>query len=43
MEDLGKLKHIGGLGGLGDIAKDATVKDKEKTKEKTKVKTGENE
>jgi hypothetical protein len=43
MEDLGKLKHMGGLGGLGDIAKDATVKDKEKTKEKTKVKTGENE
>jgi len=43
MEDLGKLKHMGGRGGLGDIAKDATVKDKEKTKEKTKVKTGENE
>ena len=38
MEDLGKLKHIGGLGALGDIAKDTTVtkdttaKDKEKTK-----------
>jgi len=49
MEDLGKLKHIGGLGALGDIAKDTTVtkdttaKDKEKTKEKTKVKTGDNE
>jgi hypothetical protein len=43
MEDLGKLKHIGGLGALGDIAKDATVRDKEKSKEKTKVKTGDNE
>jgi hypothetical protein len=43
MEDLGKLKHIGGLGALGDIAKDATVKDKEQAKEKTKAKTGDNQ
>jgi hypothetical protein len=43
MQDLGMLKHIGGLGELGDIAKDATAKDKEKTKEKAKVKTGDNE
>jgi hypothetical protein len=47
MEDLGKLKHIGGLGALGDISKDTTVtkdlKDKEKTKAKTKVKTGDDE
>jgi len=49
MEDLGKLKHIGGLGALGDVAKDTTVtkdltiKDKEKTKAKAKVKTGDDE
>jgi hypothetical protein len=43
MEDLSKLKHIGGLGALGDIAKDATIRDKENTKAKTKVKTGDNE
>ncbi len=43
MEDLGMLKHIGGLGSLGEVAQIPGVKDKEKTKDKTKVKTGDNE
>jgi hypothetical protein len=43
MQDLGMLKHIGGLGSLGEIAKDAGIKDKEKNKEKPKAKTGDNE
>jgi hypothetical protein len=41
MQDLGMLKHIGGLGSLGEIAKDAGVK--EKNKDKAKAKTGDNE
>jgi hypothetical protein len=40
MEDLGKLKGIGGLGALGEVAKMPGVKDKERTKEKAKVKPG---
>lgn len=43
MQDLGMLKHIGGLGSLGEIAKDAGIKDKEKNKDKPKAKTGDNE
>lgn len=39
MEDLGKLKGIGGLGVLGDIPSDQHLKDKEKDKEKEKDKT----
>jgi hypothetical protein len=34
MEDLGKLKGIGGLGALGDVAKNAKDKEKDKDKEK---------
>jgi hypothetical protein len=40
MEDLGKLKGIGGLGALGDVTQMQGIKDKEKTKLKTKVKAG---
>jgi len=40
MEDLGKLKGIGGLGALGEVTEMQGVKDKEKTKLKTKVKDG---
>jgi hypothetical protein len=40
MEDLGKLKGLGGLGGLAEVVKDPNIKDKERTKEKTKVKPG---
>ncbi len=36
MEDLGRLKGIGGLGALGDVEKSAKVKDKEKDKDKEK-------
>ncbi len=36
MEDLGKLKGIGGLGALGDVAMNAKDKDKEKDKYKEK-------
>ena len=43
MDDLGKLKGIGGLDALGDVSKIPGVKDKEKTNEKTKVKSGDNE
>jgi hypothetical protein len=43
MDDLGKLKGIGGLDALGDVSKLPGVKDKETTKGKTKVKPGENE
>lgn len=49
MEDLSKLKGLGGLGALGDIAMNTKYKDKEKdkdkekAKDKTKVKTGDNE
>jgi hypothetical protein len=47
MEDLGKLKGLGGLGSLGDIAMNTKDKekdkDKEKSKDKPKVKTGDNE
>jgi hypothetical protein len=47
MEDLGKLKGLGGLGSLGDIAMNAKDKekdkDKEKSKDKPKAKTGDNE
>jgi hypothetical protein len=32
MEDLGKLKGLGGLGSLGDIAQTEHFKDKEKAK-----------
>jgi hypothetical protein len=38
MEDLGKLKGLGGLGALGNVTKSADAKDKEKSKDKTKVK-----
>ena len=34
MDDLGKLKGIGGLGALADISGDIDAKDKEKTKDK---------
>src|ERR1035438_5487321 len=34
MEDLGKLKGIGGLGALGDVEKGARGKDKDKEKDK---------
>jgi hypothetical protein len=40
MEDLGKLKGIGGLGSLGEVEKMHGVKDKEKSKMTTKVKPG---
>ena len=42
MEDLGRLKDLGGLGVLGDIQSNPQVKDKtkEKTKEKDKSKGG---
>ena len=43
MEELGMLKHLGGLGNLAEVTKSAGVKDKEKTKDKTKVKSGDNE
>jgi len=36
MEDLGKLKGIGGLGVLGDVEKSATSHEKEKNKQKDK-------
>lgn len=39
-EDLGKLKGIGGLSVLGDVASDVKDKDKEKDKEKNKDKKG---
>jgi len=35
VEDLGKLKAIGGLGALGDVAADVKDKDKEKDKDKS--------
>jgi hypothetical protein len=34
MDDLGKLKGIGGLSVLGDVASDVKDKDKEKLKDK---------
>jgi hypothetical protein len=40
MEDLGKLKGIGGLGALGDVEKNTHGKDKEKDKDKGKDKKG---
>jgi hypothetical protein len=40
MDDLGKLKGIGGLSALGDVARDADIKDKDKDKEKAKDKKG---
>jgi hypothetical protein len=40
MDDLGKLKGIGGLSVLGDVASDVKDKDKDKEKEKTKDKKG---
>ena len=40
MEDLGKLRGIGGLGVLGDIQSGQKPKDKEKDKEKDKTKGG---
>jgi hypothetical protein len=39
MDELGKLKVIGGLGALGDVAKDVD-KDKDKDKDKSKDKKG---
>jgi len=38
MEDLGRLRGIGGLGGLGDIQSSQKPKDKEKDKDKDKEK-----
>src|ERR1700721_2943212 len=38
MDDLGKLKGIGGLSVLGDVASEVKDKDKEKEKEKEKMK-----
>src|SRR6202034_2770128 len=38
MDDLGKLKGIGGLSVLGDVASDVKDKDKEKEKDKEKLK-----
>lgn len=43
MDDLGKLKSIGGLGALADVAKEAGVKDKEKGSDKDKVKKGDDQ
>jgi Domain of unknown function (DUF4252) len=43
MDDLGKLKVIGGLSALGDVAKESGVKDKEKGKDKDKVKKGDDQ
>jgi hypothetical protein len=45
MEDLGALKHIGGLGALGDISINAggNADGKDKIKVKAKVKTGDNQ
>jgi Domain of unknown function (DUF4252) len=43
MDQLGELKGIGGLGVLGDVARDADIKDKEKDKEKSKDKKGGNQ
>jgi hypothetical protein len=43
MDDLGKLKVIGGLSALGEVAKEPGVKDKEKSKEKDKVKKGDDQ
>jgi hypothetical protein len=40
MEDLGRLKGLGGLGVLGDIDSNPKVKDKEKDKQKDKTKGG---
>jgi hypothetical protein len=41
MEDLGKLKNLGGLGVLGDVEKDAKAKEKEKMeKDKEKDRKG---
>lgn len=40
MEDLGRLKGLGGLGVLGDIESNPKVKDKDKDKEKDKTKGG---
>jgi Domain of unknown function (DUF4252) len=40
MDDLGKLKGIGGLSVLGDVASDVKDKDKDKEKEKMKDKKG---
>jgi uncharacterized protein DUF4252 len=40
MEDLGRLKGLGGLGVLGDIQEKPKAKDKEKDKEKDKTKGG---
>jgi hypothetical protein len=43
MDDLGKLKGIGGLSALGDVVRDADIKDKDKDKEKSKDKKGGNQ
>jgi hypothetical protein len=43
MEDLGKLRGIGGLGTLGEVTSIPGVKDKETSKEKTTVKAGGNQ
>lgn len=47
MDDLGKLRGIGGLSALGDVARDVKDKDKDKTKDidkdKTKDKKGDNQ
>ncbi len=39
MEDLGRLRGIGGLGSLGDVERDIRSKDKDKTADKDKSKT----
>jgi uncharacterized protein DUF4252 len=36
LDDLSKLTHIGGLGGLGDVVKDTKLKEKDKEKDKGK-------
>jgi hypothetical protein len=40
MDDLVKLKGVAGLGALGDVARDAHVKEKDKEKDKDKEKKG---
>lgn len=40
MEDLGRLKGLGGLGVLGDIESNPKTKDKDKDKDKNKTKGG---
>jgi hypothetical protein len=39
LDDLSRLTHISGLSGLGDVANDSIIKDKEKA-EKAKIKKG---